>query len=165
MLQVGPTQYRSQTVFEDVSPMMVRDFFWDDEFRGVWDDMLIFTKTLEECKETGSAIVQWVRKVCSRIFYLYSHPFIQWGIFVGSWSPMIFHWLLCIHHQEFLSTCGACSLIAKAIWHPKMSLIFNKPIRIVFVQTSTDYLQAYTTNFQKSKVLYTNQPTSDPKSC
>lgn len=60
--EVGPTQYRSQTVFEDVSPMMVRDFFWDDEFRGVWDDMLIFTKTLEECKETGSAIVQWVRK-------------------------------------------------------------------------------------------------------
>lgn len=60
---MGPTEYRSRTVFEDVSPELVRDFFWDDEFREVWDDMLIQTKTWEECKETGSMIVQWTRKV------------------------------------------------------------------------------------------------------
>ena len=82
---------------------MVRGFFWDDEFRGVWDDMLIFTKTLEECKETGSAIVQWVRKVCSRLstYIINGLSIYSMGVFVGSWSPMIFHWLLCIHYHEF----------------------------------------------------------------
>jgi hypothetical protein len=49
---------------EDVSPTMMRDFFWDNDFRQVWDDMLVQTKTLEECKETGSEILHWVRKVC-----------------------------------------------------------------------------------------------------
>lgn len=49
---------------EDVSPTMMRDFFWDNDFRQVWDDMLVHTKTLEDCKETGSEIVHWVRKVC-----------------------------------------------------------------------------------------------------
>jgi hypothetical protein len=49
-------------VLEDVTPTIVRDFFWDDEFRRVWDDMLIYTKTWEECKDTGFMITQWVRK-------------------------------------------------------------------------------------------------------
>lgn len=49
---------------EDVSPTMMRDFFWDNDFRQVWDDMLVHTKTLEECMETGSEILHWVRKVC-----------------------------------------------------------------------------------------------------
>lgn len=66
IFQVGPTEYRSRTVFEDMTPELVRDFFWDDEFREHWDDMLIFTKTWEECEATGSTIGQWVRKV--RIF-------------------------------------------------------------------------------------------------
>jgi hypothetical protein len=50
-------------VLEDVTPTIVRDFFCDDEFRRVWDDMLIYTKTWEECKHTGFMITQWVRKV------------------------------------------------------------------------------------------------------
>ncbi|XP_058105009.1 uncharacterized protein LOC131248650 [Magnolia sinica] len=60
--ETGPPQYRSRTVFEDATPELVRDFFWDDEFRSVWDDMLIHTTTLEECPTTGTMVVQWVRK-------------------------------------------------------------------------------------------------------
>ncbi|GAY32079.1 hypothetical protein CUMW_285300, partial [Citrus unshiu] len=58
----GPPQYRSRTVYEDVTPEMVRDFFWDDDFRLKWDDMLIYASTLEECPTTGTMVVQWVRK-------------------------------------------------------------------------------------------------------
>ncbi|KAL1189500.1 hypothetical protein V5N11_019132 [Cardamine amara subsp. amara] len=58
----GPPQYRSRTVFEDATPEMVRDFFWDDEFRSKWDDMLLYSSTLERCKSTGTMVVQWVRK-------------------------------------------------------------------------------------------------------
>ena len=52
-------------MFEDASPEIVRDFFWDDEFRmkSKWDDMLIYHKTLEQCPRTGTMIVHWVRKV------------------------------------------------------------------------------------------------------
>ncbi|KAL6175167.1 hypothetical protein ACLB2K_051810 [Fragaria x ananassa] len=60
--QTGPPQYRSRTVFEDASPETVRDFFWDDEFRAKWDDMLIHSSTLEECPTTGTMLVHWVRK-------------------------------------------------------------------------------------------------------
>ncbi|KAG9146985.1 hypothetical protein Leryth_005240 [Lithospermum erythrorhizon] len=41
---------------------MLRDFFWDDEFRAEWDDMLIKAETLEENATTGTMMVQWVRK-------------------------------------------------------------------------------------------------------
>ncbi|CAN4127108.1 unnamed protein product [Withania somnifera] len=58
----GPPQYRSRTVYEDATPEMLRDFFWDDEFRLKWDDMLIHAETLEECPATGTMLVQWVRK-------------------------------------------------------------------------------------------------------
>ncbi|XVF53191.1 hypothetical protein PTKIN_Ptkin05aG0080600 [Pterospermum kingtungense] len=63
-LDIGPTQYRSRTVFDDATPEMVRDFFWDDEFRlkSKWDDMLLSAATLEECPTTGTMVVQWVRK-------------------------------------------------------------------------------------------------------
>lgn len=60
--EVGPPQYRSRTVYEDVAPELMRDFFWDDEFRLKWDDMLLYSKTLEECPRTGTMIVHWVRK-------------------------------------------------------------------------------------------------------
>jgi hypothetical protein len=60
--ETGPPQYKSRTVYEDCSPEMMRDFFWDDEFRLKWEDMLIYSKTLEECPTTGTMIVQWVRK-------------------------------------------------------------------------------------------------------
>ncbi|KAJ1409284.1 START-like domain superfamily [Sesbania bispinosa] len=58
----GPPQYRSRTVFEDATPEIVRDFFWDDEFRLKWDDMLIYASIVEECALTGTMIVHWVRK-------------------------------------------------------------------------------------------------------
>ncbi|OWM68181.1 uncharacterized protein LOC116208181 [Punica granatum] len=58
----GPIIYRSRTVFEDASPAVVRDFFWDDEFRPKWDPMLAYFKTLEECPHTGTTIVHWIKK-------------------------------------------------------------------------------------------------------
>lgn len=60
--ETGPPQYRSSTVFEDATPELVRDFFWDDSFRPKWDDMLIHATTLEECPTTGTMMVQWLRK-------------------------------------------------------------------------------------------------------
>ncbi|KAL9345733.1 hypothetical protein Peur_060586 [Populus x canadensis] len=60
--ETGPPQYRTRTVFEDATPEMVRDFFWDDEFRAKWDDMLVHAETLEECPTRGTMVVQWVRK-------------------------------------------------------------------------------------------------------
>jgi hypothetical protein len=47
---------------EDVTPELMRDFFWDDDFRPRWDDMLTYFKTLEECPLTGTMIVHWIRK-------------------------------------------------------------------------------------------------------
>ncbi|XP_057521391.1 uncharacterized protein LOC130801537 [Amaranthus tricolor] len=58
----GPPQYRSRTIFEDSTPEMVRDFFWDDDFRSKWDDMLIHHAMLEEYQPTGTMIVHWTRK-------------------------------------------------------------------------------------------------------
>ncbi|CAJ1974478.1 unnamed protein product [Sphenostylis stenocarpa] len=58
----GPPQYRSSTIFEDATPEMVRDLFWDDEFRPRWDDMLASSSTIEECPTTGAMKVQWTRK-------------------------------------------------------------------------------------------------------
>lgn len=52
-------------MFEDASPEVVRDFFWDDEFRPKWDPMLAYFKTLEECPHTGTMIVHWIKKVCA----------------------------------------------------------------------------------------------------
>ena len=69
-LQDGPTEYKSRTVFEDSTPDLVKDFYWDDDFRPVWDDMLIHAKTLEGCMETGAEIAHWVRKVSAPIFCL-----------------------------------------------------------------------------------------------
>lgn len=50
-------------MYEDTTPELMRDFFWDDEFRLKWDDMLIEAETLEECQENGTMMVKWVRKV------------------------------------------------------------------------------------------------------
>jgi hypothetical protein len=62
--QTGPTIYRTRTVFEDAAPEVVRDFFWDDEFRPKWDPMLVHFKILEDCRDTGTMIVHWIKKVC-----------------------------------------------------------------------------------------------------
>lgn len=53
-------------MFEGATPELVRDFFWDDEFRRKWDHMLAYVKTLEECPHTGTMIVQWIKKVCGK---------------------------------------------------------------------------------------------------
>ncbi|CAL9146783.1 unnamed protein product [Musa hybrid cultivar] len=73
--ETGPPQYRSSTLYEDVTPEIVRDLFWDDEFRikNGWDDMLLEHTTLEECPTTGTMVVQWVRKFpffCSNREYI-----------------------------------------------------------------------------------------------
>ncbi|KAF8401819.1 hypothetical protein HHK36_012765 [Tetracentron sinense] len=60
--ETGPTVYRSRTVYEDATPEVVRDFFWDDEFRPKWDPMLSYAKILEECPHTGTMIVHWIKK-------------------------------------------------------------------------------------------------------
>ncbi|XP_042486733.1 uncharacterized protein LOC122066955 [Macadamia integrifolia] len=60
--ETGPTILRSRTVFEDATPELVRDFFWDDEFRPKWDPMLSHFKILEECRHTGTMIVHWIKK-------------------------------------------------------------------------------------------------------
>ena len=60
--ETGPPQYRSRTVYEDMTPEMMRDFFWDDEFRLKWDDMLLEAETIEECTNSGTMVVKWVRK-------------------------------------------------------------------------------------------------------
>lgn len=60
--QARPTIYRSRTVFEDATPELVRDFFWDDEFRLKWDAMLAYFKILEEFPHTGTMIVHWIKK-------------------------------------------------------------------------------------------------------
>lgn len=63
--QSGPPQYRSRTLFEDVTPEIVREFFWDDVFRmsNKWDDMLLHHDILEECPTTGTLVLHWIRKV------------------------------------------------------------------------------------------------------
>nr|GMD80284.1 stAR-related lipid transfer protein 7, mitochondrial-like [Ipomoea batatas] len=53
---------RSKTVFEDATPELVRDFFWDDEFRPKWDPMLAYFKILQECSHNGFMIVHWIKK-------------------------------------------------------------------------------------------------------
>ncbi|XVF28680.1 hypothetical protein REPUB_Repub15cG0051200 [Reevesia pubescens] len=58
----GPAIFSSKTVFEDATPEVVRDFFWDDEFRPKWDTMLAHVKILEECPRTGTMIVHWIKK-------------------------------------------------------------------------------------------------------
>ncbi|CAN1310166.1 StAR-related lipid transfer protein 7, mitochondrial [Linum perenne] len=60
--QTGPTVLRSRTVFEDATPNLVKDFFWDDEFRPKWDPMLGYIKILDECSSTGISISHWIKK-------------------------------------------------------------------------------------------------------
>lgn len=68
--QTGPAVYRNRTVFEGATPELVRDFFWDDEFRRKWDPMLAYVKILQECHQTGTMIVHWIKKVCGTVDFL-----------------------------------------------------------------------------------------------
>lgn len=63
--------YKSRTVFEDATPELVRDFFWDDEFRPKWDPMLVYFKMLDECPHTGTSIVHWIKKVPSKLRFVH----------------------------------------------------------------------------------------------
>eukprot|EP00245_Coleochaete_scutata_P016489 TRINITY_DN771_c0_g3_i1.p1 TRINITY_DN771_c0_g3~~TRINITY_DN771_c0_g3_i1.p1 ORF type:complete len:415 (+),score=72.38 TRINITY_DN771_c0_g3_i1:3-1247(+) len=58
----GPTEYKSQTLLENCDASLMRDFFWDDEFRSQWDELLVQSRTLLECPRTGSQVIHWVRK-------------------------------------------------------------------------------------------------------
>lgn len=60
--EIGPPQYCSRTVYEDATPELLRDFFWDDEFRLKWDNMLLHTEVLKDCPATGTMVVHWIRK-------------------------------------------------------------------------------------------------------
>ncbi|XP_030524305.1 uncharacterized protein LOC115736648 [Rhodamnia argentea] len=60
---VGPTRYCTRTVFTGVSPELLRDFFWDDEFRLKWEKMLVSCRTLHVCPRTGTMVVHWIRKL------------------------------------------------------------------------------------------------------
>ncbi|KAK4749741.1 hypothetical protein SAY87_027190 [Trapa incisa] len=80
--KIGPPQYRTRTVFENATPEMVRDFFWDDDFRPKWDDMLAYSTTIDECISTGNTVVHWIRKFpffCSDREYIIGRRIWEWG--------------------------------------------------------------------------------------
>ncbi|XP_024971523.1 uncharacterized protein LOC112510359 [Cynara cardunculus var. scolymus] len=60
--ETGPPQYCSRTVYEDATPELLRDFFWDDDLRLKWDDMLLHATTLEEFRDVGASVVHWIRR-------------------------------------------------------------------------------------------------------
>lgn len=60
--ETSPPQYCSLTVYEDATPELLRDFFWDDDLRPKWDDMLLHATTLEEFPTVGASVVHWIRK-------------------------------------------------------------------------------------------------------
>ncbi|XP_062187396.1 uncharacterized protein LOC133890828 [Phragmites australis] len=72
--EVGPIMYCSRTIFEDATPELVRDFFWDGDFRLKWDPMLAYSKTLDEFPQNGTTIVHWIKKFpffCSDREYIF----------------------------------------------------------------------------------------------
>ncbi|XP_061354434.1 uncharacterized protein LOC133299050 [Gastrolobium bilobum] len=80
--ETGPTVYRSRTVFEEATPELVRDFFWDDDFRPKWDPMLAYCEVLEECPHNGTMIAHWIKKFpffCSDREYIIARRIWQAG--------------------------------------------------------------------------------------
>ncbi|ONM15241.1 Polyketide cyclase/dehydrase and lipid transport superfamily protein [Zea mays] len=70
----GPIMYCSRTIFEDATPELVRDFFWDGDFRLKWDPMLAYCKSLDEFPQNGATIVHWIKKFpffCSDREYIF----------------------------------------------------------------------------------------------
>jgi len=67
--------YCSRTIFEDATPELVRDFFWDGDFRLKWDPMLAYSKSLDEFPQNGATIVHWIKKVFAQLllFPVYVH--------------------------------------------------------------------------------------------
>ncbi|KAH7291960.1 hypothetical protein KP509_29G043900 [Ceratopteris richardii] len=60
--QHGPTEYRTQHVFKNVTPIMMKDFFWDDEHRHEWDSLIRSARCIEGCFETGENVSHWIKK-------------------------------------------------------------------------------------------------------
>ncbi|MCO5606689.1 hypothetical protein L7F22_060878 [Adiantum nelumboides] len=60
--QEGPTEYRTRHIFANVTPEIIRDFFWDDELRHEWDSLIRSAKCVEGCFKTGENITHWVKK-------------------------------------------------------------------------------------------------------
>ncbi|KAG6498692.1 hypothetical protein ZIOFF_038414 [Zingiber officinale] len=80
--EVGPIIYRSRTVFEDASPEVVRDFFWDDDFRFKWDPMFACSTVLEEFHQSGTMITHWIKKFpffCSDREYIIGRRIWEFG--------------------------------------------------------------------------------------
>ncbi|XP_038723833.1 stAR-related lipid transfer protein 7, mitochondrial-like isoform X1 [Tripterygium wilfordii] len=80
--ETGPVVYRTRTVFEDATPELVRDFFWDDEFRTKWDPMLTSIKILEIYPDIGAMVVQWIKKFpffCSDREYIFGRKIWEAG--------------------------------------------------------------------------------------
>ncbi|XP_042401735.1 uncharacterized protein LOC121991775 [Zingiber officinale] len=80
--EVGPIIYRSRTVFEDASPEVVRDFFWDDDFRFKWDPMFSCSTVLEEFHQSGTMITHWIKKFpffCSDREYIIGRRIWEFG--------------------------------------------------------------------------------------
>ncbi|KAK4351027.1 hypothetical protein RND71_030340 [Anisodus tanguticus] len=92
--ETSPPQYCSRTVYEDATPELLRDFFWDDEFRLKWDDMIVYAETIDECPTTGTMIVHWVRKFpffCSDREYIFGRRIWESGrsyYCVTKWLPL-----------------------------------------------------------------------------
>ncbi|XP_062189855.1 uncharacterized protein LOC133892884 [Phragmites australis] len=80
--EVGPIMYCSRTIFEDATPELVRDFFWDGDFRLKWDPMLAYSKTLDEFSQNGTTIVHWIKKFpffCSDREYIFGGRIWEFG--------------------------------------------------------------------------------------
>jgi Cu+-exporting ATPase len=66
-------------------------------------------------REISSQLIQRrdIIKVQIKMKFMLDHPLLElsfnsMGLSVVNWSPMIFHWLVCIHYQLFLSNSSAC---------------------------------------------------------
>ncbi|KAI3735470.1 hypothetical protein L6452_14969 [Arctium lappa] len=90
--ETGPPQYCSKTVYENATPELMREFFWDDEFRLKWDDMLLHAATIDEFPTKGVSIVHWIRKAaCEVTFFHHEDMGIPWeiaklGVRQGMWG-------------------------------------------------------------------------------
>lgn len=142
--QDGPLMYRSRTVFEDATPELVRDFFWDDDFRPKWDTMLAYFKVLEELPHVGSMIVHWIKKVCLlkylfffchfdtkhfqallKIFLCCAVPFLLQRSRIYRWSTNLGVW-------EHLLLCNkGISLYIVEIYHCSCQIFFYSQLSLV----------------------------------
>ncbi|XP_042495448.1 uncharacterized protein LOC122074612 [Macadamia integrifolia] len=58
----GPLKYLSVTIFENCSPEFLRDFYMDNEYRKLWDKMVVEHEQLQIDETTGIEIGRTVKK-------------------------------------------------------------------------------------------------------